>query len=170
MVAPSRGMGVSPFGLSAYGYGTPVVAPIPGGAVYRDDHGVIRGSRKLKFGDRSSLLPIRTGAKYEYDSYGRAKGMPDVQHLVTIAALMVKGSSVAKDIGNRFYEARYVTPNLQQEMEARVQEAFKPLIDQEFIRIDSITVEPNGGMPTVTRVRITDLTIELPLDEVTITG
>jgi len=169
MVAPSRGMGVSPLGLAAYGFGTPAEPPIPGGAVYRDDHGVIRGSRKLQFADRTTLLPFRAGAKYEYDDFGRAKGMPDVQHLVTLAALMLKGSSVVKELGNRFYEARYVTPNLQQEMEAHVNEAFKSIIDQGLMRIDSITVTPGVGMPTITRVRITDLTTERELDDVVLT-
>jgi hypothetical protein len=129
--------------------------------VYEDTNGVVRGSRKLS-------RAVGSVGQYVYNSDGRAEGMPDVQHLVTLIAMTVKGSAAAKELGNRFYEARYVTPNLQQEQEAHVAEAFKPLVDKELLRIDGVVVEPRNGMPTVTHIRMTDLTTGLPLDELTL--
>lgn len=163
MTTPSRGVGVSPVGSAAYGYGTPAVVPTPGGAVYVGDSGVRYGSRKLS---RS----IGSVGQYEYDSFGRAKGQPDVEHLVTIAALMILDSSAVQGLGQQFFDVRYVTPNIQQEMESRVNAAFASLVGQGIIRIDSITVEPNAGIPTVTHVLMTDLTTGLPLDELTVSS
>ena len=131
--------------------------------MYRGADGVIYGSRKISVAQGSV-------GQYQYNAFGLAVGSPDVQHLVTLTALTVKGSAVIKTLGQEFFEARYVTPNLTQEMTAKVNEAFAPLVKQGFIRIDSIVVEPNNGAPTVTRVKIHDLTRDLPLDEVTITN
>jgi hypothetical protein len=168
LTTPSRGLGAAPFGRAAYAYGSPAVAPEVGGVVYGDELGVRRGSRKIVFGDNSVALPFRTGGKYEYDEKGRVVGAPDVEHLVTLAALMVKGSSAVPELGNRFYEARHVTPNLQQEQEANVNEAFGSLVAQGFISIESVKVEPNNGMPCITRILIRDLTRDVLLDELTI--
>jgi hypothetical protein len=167
MSTPSKGLGVSPLGTAAYGYGQPATTPEPGGRVYVDSQGVRRGSRKLRFGDNSTSIPFRKGGKYEYDDKGMAVGSADVDHLVTVAALMIKGSSAAYDVGNRFYEARHITPNLQKEQEANVAEAFKSLVDQRLIRIESVRVETRGYV-AVTHIRIRDLTTNTLLDELTV--
>ena len=139
----------------------PAVAPVPGGAVYQDEKGVVRGSRKLS-------REHATLGQYVYNSLGRAEGMPDVQQMVTLAILTIKGSSIAKRLGSRFYEARYVTPNIQQEQEANVTEAFQDLVGKELVRVDEVIVEPRNGMPSITRIRATDLSTGLALDELTV--
>jgi hypothetical protein len=159
MTSPARGLGSAPLGLAPYGYGMPAVAPIPGGAVYQDEQGITRGGRKL------SREPATAG-QYVYNSLGRAEGMPDVQQMMTLAVLTVRGSSIAKRLGSRFFEARYVTPNLQQEQEANVTEAFQDLVSKGLVTIDEVIVEPGNGMPTLTRIRATDLSTGLALDEI----
>lgn len=155
-------------GVGPYGYGTPATATEPGGGVYVDALGIIQGSRKLKFAENSVTSPFRTGAKYEYDDYGRAVGSPDVTHLVTVAVLMRKGSSAAKDIGNRLTDVRYVTPNIQKEFEALVNEMFASLIEQGFIRVENVTVDPRNGMPTFVHILIRDLTTNTLMDELSL--
>lgn len=152
-------------GTAAYGYGQPAVAAEPGGKVYVDALGVRHGSRKLQFGDNSVSIPFRKGGKYAYDDKGRAVGAPDVAHLVTLAVLMDKGSSAAPELGGRLYETRYITPNIQQEQEARVAEMFASLVGQGLIKVESVIVEPRNGMPTITRILIRDLTTNTLLDE-----
>jgi hypothetical protein len=161
MTIPARGLGSSPLGLAPYGYGTPAVAPVPGGAIYQDEMGVVRGGRKLSR-ERTTL------GQYVYNDLGRAEGMPDVQQMVTLAVLTIRGSAIAKRLGSRFFEARHVTPNLQQEQEANVTEAFQDLVAKELLRIDEVVVEPRNGMPTITRIRLTDLSTGLALDELTV--
>jgi hypothetical protein len=159
MTTPSRGLGNAPFGVAAYAYGTPAVAPEIGGRVYRGTDGVVYGSRKLS-------STVGSVGQYVYDSFGRAIGAPDVEQLVTIVVLMIRDSSVVKGLGHRFYEARYVTPSYPQEQETRVREAFADLVAKNYVRIDRIKVEGRNGMPAITRVQLHDLTRDVSMTEI----
>jgi len=153
------GLGVSPLGVSAYGYGTPAVAPTPGGNVYKDRFGVVHGSRNIS-------LVRDTAGQYTYDEFGRAQGMSDTHQLVILASKTILGSSASTALGHRFSEIRYVGDDFAKQMTGRVNEAFKSLVDQGLIRIDSIEVEPGDGRPAKTRVKLTDLFTDLPLPDV----
>lgn len=150
MTTPILGLGLSPLGVGPYGLGTPAVAPTPGGAVYRDDQGVQQNGRAISIARGSS-------GQYVYDEFGRAKGMPDVHQMLILAAGTVKGSSVSRNLGQRFFEARYITTDFERQQRTRVEEAFKDLVDRGLIRIDAVEVMPGNGEPAVTLVKTTDL-------------
>lgn len=118
------------------------------------------------YGSRKLSSAVGSVGQYTYDSYGRCIGAPDVEQLVTIVVLMIRDSSVVKGLGHRFYEARYVTPSYPQEQEARVREAFADLVSKNYVRIDAIIVEPRNGMPSITRVRLHDLTRDVSMTEI----
>jgi hypothetical protein len=151
MTTPIRGLGASPFGVAAYGFGTPAVAPIPGGGIYLDTFGTQHGGREL------SLTQGMVG-QYVYNDFGRAAGMVDVHQLVILATKTALGSSASQTLGNRFSEVRYVGGDFIQKQTARVTEAYAELVAAGFIRVDSIEVEGGNGMPARTLVKMTDLT------------
>lgn len=151
------GVGPSPLGVAAYGFGTPVEAPIPGGLVNRSPTGIQHGSPKL------SLDPATKG-QYVFDEFGRRVGMPNINHMVTLALATVRGSCVVP-IGHRFREIRKVTDAYQQEQKTRVDEAFAPIVGGGFITVDAVLVEPRNGQPAVTRIFMTDVSSGKSFDE-----
>lgn len=144
------GAGVSPVGVASYGYGTVATAPTPGGLVNRLNNGTQTGSPLIS-------LDLGTRGQYVYDAFGRRKGQPDVEHMVTLALGTVRGSCIVP-IGHRFREIRKVNENFDQEMKTRIEEALSPLLEQNLIAINGITVQPMRGQPSVTRVHLTDKT------------
>lgn len=149
----NRGLGTSPLGVGPYGFGTPATTPTPGGGVQRDADGQTQGS-----------LALSTSGQYVFDAFGRRMGAPDVRHMVTLAALTVKGSSVDPKLGQTFFESRVVSPTFTQDQRARVEACFKDLVDRGLVTIDKISVEPGNGMPSVTRVTLIDQTNKKPID------
>lgn len=151
------GTGISPMGTQPYGFGTPAVAPTPGGAVNLIPTGVQLGSLAL------SLDPATRG-QYVFDSHGRRIGMSDVSHMVILAMLTVRGSSCVQNLGQRLIEIAKVTPTVGADIRQRVEEALSDLVARGFVRIDSMVSDPRDGHPAQTRVHLTDMTTEQPID------
>lgn len=148
-MSSNLGVGVSPVGSAPYGFGTPAVAPTPGGAVNRLSSGAQTGSPKLS-------LDFATRGQYVFDEFGRRTGQNDIEHMVTIALGTIRGTCVVKRIGHRFREIRKITDSFEQEMRVRVEEALALLLERDLISIDDISVTPMQGSPALTRVIITD--------------
>jgi hypothetical protein len=157
-MASNKGLGGSILGGAAYGFGQPAQAPVPTGGIYLDAQGQQHGGRELS-------LARDTRGQYVYGSDGRARGMIDVHQLVILAARTVLGSSVSPTLGQKFGEVRYVSDTFAQDQRGRVEEAFGELVRAGLIRIDSIEVDPDGGLPARTVVRMTDLTTNQPLPD-----
>lgn len=151
------GAGISPLGTQPYGFGTPATAPTPGGLVNRIPNGTQDGSVAIS-------LDNATKGQYVYDEFGRRKGMGNVSQMVILAVTMIRGSSCVLDLGNRFAETRKIYESFVEEQKSRVGEALSGLVSRGLITIDSITVEPKRGQPADTRVLLTDLTTNLPID------
>jgi hypothetical protein len=169
MVAPNLGTGTSPFGTGAYGYGTAAVAPVPGGLINRDSRGRQQGSLALlqptsPGGQSYAMTSQSPKIQYVFDEFGRRVGAPDVVHMVILALATVRGTSVDPNIGQRFAEIRKVKDSFQKDMQTRVEEALADLTSRKLIRIDSVTTEPGNGSPAATRVRLTDLSTQHPVD------
>lgn len=158
---PNLGLGLSPLGVGPYGFGTPATAPLLGGGIYL-------GPKGEQFNSRAISLDRGTAGQYVYNEFGRARGMPDVQQLVILAAKTELGSSAAQTLGNEFNQVRYVGDSFEQEQRARVEAAFASLVGQGLIRIDSIEVDGGNGLPSKTLVHITDLTTGNPIEPVTL--
>lgn len=154
---PSLGAGISPMGTGAYGYGTPAVAPTPGGTVNRDSRGNQLGSPAI------STTP-GTAGQYIFDSFGRRMGMPSVQQLVILATATIKGTCCVADLGNEFFNADKITDSYESDQKARVQECLKDLVQRKLIEINSIFTVKLQDMRVYTRVHITDLTTLNPID------
>jgi hypothetical protein len=161
MTSPNLGAAYAPFGgLGApYGFGTPAVAPFPGGSVNRS----VATGRQLG----SLALSIQVGVsagQYIFDEFGRRTGMPDAQHMVILALRTIKGSSVDPELGQNFGEIRKITDSFQQDMQSRVEEALAALVAQKLIRLDAVVTNPARGMPASTRIFLSDLTTETALE------
>lgn len=152
------GVGPSPLGVAPYGFGTPAEAPVPGGLINRAPTGIQHGSPKLS-------LDAATRGQYEFDEFGRRVGMPNVNHMVTLALATVRGSSVVP-IGHRFKEIRKVTESYPEEQKTRVLEALSPLLEGGFITVEAILVEPMQGHPSATRIFMTDVSSGKSFDEI----
>lgn len=157
MSSPDLGVGISPLGVGAYGFGTPAVAPVPGGKVNRD-------SRGLQLGSLAISLEPGTKGQYVFDEFGRRKGMSDSQHMVILALTEVLGKCIVKDLGARFFETRKIYESFEQDQKQRVNEALAALVARKLIAIDSITVDPGDGSPGETHVILTDLTTQTPIN------
>lgn len=153
----SKGFGVSPLGVGAYGFGTPATTPTPGGKVNKNAAGKQLGSLKIS-------TDLATKGQYVFDEFGRRVGAPDVEHMAILALTEVVGKCIVKDLGNRFFEEDKVYENFQQRQTQRVNDALANLVTRKMLTIDLISVEPGDGHPSVTKVRITDLTTNLPID------
>lgn len=157
---PGTGFGVAPFGVGPYGIGTPAQAPVPSGGINRTVDGKTQGSLAIS-------IVSGTAGQYVFDEFGRRRGMPDAHHMIVLAIKTLRGSCAVEDIGNSFFEVRTITDSFVQEQKVRVYEAFKFAVDNGYVRIDTIDVEPNGGSPALTHVRMTDLIRQVSI-EVTI--
>lgn len=169
MVAPAKGTGVSPFGTSAYGYGTPVQAPIQGGAVYADARGVQQNTPLLlepvATGSQSyALVPGSPKLHYIYNSFGRKIGAPDVVHMATLAMATVRGTSIDPNLGHTFADIRKITDSFENDMRSKVDEVFAEMVDRRLIRVESVTTTPGNGSPALVRVMLTDLTTQEPIE------
>ena len=135
LTSPARGLGVSPLGISAYGFGTPAVAPVPGGKAVprrrrRSSTAAARSpSRKARSGSTNTTRSDSPSARPTSSTSSRSR------------RLRSRAPQSSRRSDKSSAEARYATPNLTQEMTAKVNEAFAPLVKQGFIRIDSIVVE-----------------------------
>lgn len=157
MTTPGTGAGNSGFGTGPYGFGTPAVAPTPGGAVNRDPSGHQLGSLAI------STDPATKG-QYVFDSFGRRQGMPDTHHLVILAVKTELGTCCVQDLGNEFAEVRKITDAFESEQSVRVRKCLASLVTRKLVQIDAIVVQPGDGKPATTRVHLTDLTSMTPID------
>lgn len=147
----------TPYGIGPYGLGTPPTAPTPGGLVNRDASGVQQGSVAISLDNASK-------GQYVFDAYGRRLGSGNVRHMATLALSTVRGSSCVPDLGERFSEIRKIEDSFEKEQAARITEALSSMVERKIITIDAITVDPGQGHPASTRVRLTDLTQNIPID------
>jgi hypothetical protein len=162
MTAPAKGTGTSPFGTAAYGYGTPPIAPTPGGSVNRDARGIQQNSVAL-------LAPVSPGSnsyamtstspklQYVYDEFGRRVGAPDTVQMILLALGTIKGTSVDATLGQTFGDVRKVTDAFHVDMKARVEDALSDVVAAKLVTIDSITTTPGNGAPARINVQLTDL-------------
>ncbi len=149
-----RGLGLTPMGVGAFGYGSPATAPVMGGAVHRGDDGTIYGSRKI------SLDP-ETAGQYEFDDFGRAKGDRDVRQLAIIAMRTVLNSSALDGVGKRS-SARVIGDDFAARVRGDITDAFARLVAAGMLRIDAIEVAEASLGRSHTVVRLTDLTNQKP--------
>lgn len=134
------GFGLSSFGLSPYGTGTPETSAVPASGA--------AGSRYINPATRD----------YQQDpTTGQLAQMPSTRQRVLLALLTVQGSS---SVYGRFgiKLPRKMGTSFEVEMRFAVRAALRHLTDAEkVIRIDSITVERGAGSRSRTTVSYTDL-------------
>lgn len=147
------GFGSDTIGVGPYGLGTPTSATdTSAGKIYRDEKtGSSLGSRKIN--------PITR--QYEFDSYGRIVGMPDVQQMVQIALSTEARSSVIAELGHELNLIESFTPNHEQTVRSTIERALSDLIKRKLVRLDSVKVERFNTSGAIITVNWTDLTTGL---------
>lgn len=145
---PNVGAGLFGAGLGPYGYGTPAVAPIPGGAVFRDSAtGDQLGARRID---------PKTGA-YVYDAYGRVEGMSAGAQAVYLACKVESGTSSVSTLGHELRSIDRITTNMARRVEQKIRAALAAAERTGLIRIVAIDVEPMNERGAFARVRWLDL-------------
>lgn len=157
MTTSSSGVGNFGFGIGPYGFGTPAVAPTPGGLVNR-------GVNAQQYGSLALSLAQETKGQYIFDSYGRRTGMPDVAHMAILALRTELGSCIVQGLGNRFKDTAKITESFEGDQRNRVEEALSDLVGRKLITIDAVFVDGADGKPAVTRITLTDLSSKNPVD------
>jgi hypothetical protein len=143
------GLGHAACGTAPYGLGTPATSSTNGGALLPNERGETQGSRYINPRTR----------RYEYDEHGRAKGMPNVQQLVLMAFMTIRGSSAMPDLGDEA-PSGVIGANFVARRKEAVTRAAAHLVDGNLIEIISIDVDPKAR-PIFTIVRWRDLTTRI---------
>lgn len=143
------GIGNSPFGSGPFGVGTPIAAPTPGGAIFRDPKtGESRTGR---------YIDPETG-RYAFDEFGRVLGQATVPQLVQIAYATVRGSSVIASLGNRLSTLQTIGSDYAKRIDTLLREPVADLVNAKQMAITKIDVQRLGTSSVIARVYWRDLT------------
>lgn len=149
------GFGIAPLGTAPYGLGTPATSSTNGGVLLPNDLGETQGSRYINPRTR----------RYEYDEHGRARGQHNIQHLVQMAFLTIRGTSAMTDLGD-YAPDGVIGQNFVSRRKEGITQALSRLTRDKLIAIVSIDVDTRNR-PVFTIVRWRDLTTEIE-QEITI--
>lgn len=136
-------------GTAPYGLGTPATSSANAGVLLPNDKGETQGSRYINPRTR----------QYEYDSNGRAKGMPNVQQLVELALLTVRGTSAQTDLGVE-EPSGVIGANFVERRKTSINQALSRLVTDKMIEVLSVDVDVDRR-PIFTLVRWRDLTTSI---------
>lgn len=124
------GFGSQPFGSTPYGIGQPADVDPNGGKILADEFtGESRGSRRLDPRSKDYLV----------DSFGRIRGMPNVQQLVLLAVSTELGSSSVRELGQELKKIERITNTFARRAASTMGAALQPLVDQGLIEVQSVT-------------------------------
>lgn len=129
---PYRGFGLAPFGLSPYGYGSPALANPNIGLIFKKQDNSIGSSRLIDPATRDYKVDPTTG---------RMLGMDDMQQMVYLALVTVKGSSTVALLGQSFTSIKIITQNIEAQIDNEVRRALEKLTQKKLITIDNVFVE-----------------------------
>lgn len=161
-ITPSKGTGISPFGTGAYGYGSPASIPVPGGAPRRDARGVQQNATLLLDpvapGSQSyAMTPGLPKLRHIFDSFGHRVGAPDVVHMSMLAVATIRGTSIDPSLGQTFADIRKITGSFEQDVRAKVDEAFAQMVDAGLVRVEAVQCKIGSGGRAFNTVTLTDL-------------
>ncbi len=140
------GLGTQPFGISPYGIGTPITAPVPGGEILRHVvTGEACGGRRIERGD------------YVFDEYGRPSGMPNAHQLVLLAVSTAKGSSAMIELGHNIRSIERITSNIVYQVSTTVRAAVAHIVERGLIEVVDVVVEQVRPGTVRARLRWRDL-------------
>lgn len=147
------GAGLCPAGVAPAGYGVPdTVGPPNAVTLPHPKTGQPMGGRAIN---------ASTG-DYVFMSDGRIQGMSNVQQLVLLAIRTLLGTSVATDLGIDLTGLQEKGPDFQRKLSTVIAKAFKPLVDQKFVRLDRVSVlstpNPDGAFAAIEWFDLTTLT------------
>lgn len=127
------GLGLTPCGVGAYGFGTPDGSPDLSGKIqYDSDTALKTGARKID---------PKTGT-YEFDeTNGRVKGMSAVQQMVQLAITTQKGSCADENLGNEFYKIRDIDESTPIFAKSLVESCLAYLIKRKWIKLSQVDVQ-----------------------------
>lgn len=138
------GIGRTSAGTGPFGLGTPVAVPAATTNVLKDALGVPQGSRYIN--------PVTRD--YAYDTDGNAVGMNSVQQRVQLAVSTDRGTSTARDLGNRLKTIQRITDGFSKEVDTMVRECVADLLADGSITIEAIRVERLSGLSSGAFVRM----------------
>lgn len=138
------GIGIFPFGLGAYGIGTPVTVPSPAGKIYEDSAGDQQGSRYIN----------PTTGDFEFNSNGRTVGMRSIRQLVQMRVATDLGSASMRELGNNLKTIQRVTDNIEKQVDNSLRTALGDLVSNNLISIDRITIDRITGLSAGIFVRM----------------
>lgn len=140
------GLGNGPMGTMPYGVGTPNTGAGNTGKTLVDAGGTPQGSRYID--------PV--ARDYVMNTDGRLVGQDNVEHLVSMAMLTVKGSSAVPSLGLD-EPSGVIGINFERTREAQVRLALGDLVKRGLIAIVSIKTD-RTNRPVLTRAVYRDLT------------
>jgi hypothetical protein len=141
MTTTFTGAGLSQFGTSYAGYGTPTTTNPVNKTILIGNYGIAGQTRFIN--------PI-TG-DYEFNANGRIIGGNGIQQLVYLALVTVRGSSAMLTLGQSFTNIQVIGSNYITFVKGEVNKALKDLIDQKKIELVDVTVDTSN---TTSRIRI----------------
>lgn len=126
------GFGISPYGTTPFGLGTPAVAATVGGKLLNDAAtGTQSGSRFLD--------PV-TG-DYVVDGFGRIKGMDDLRQLVLLRVKTTIGTSTMTTLGNTLKSIDRITNNIDRRVDSILRASLQDIVDGGLIEVTEVKVE-----------------------------
>lgn len=144
------GAGVSPFGTTFAGTGSPAQQNIKR-LIWKDIYGNQQNARLID--------PITRD--YSFDEYGYSMGMTDIQQLVYLALVTTKNSSIISNMGVDYYNSQVIKSNYITQITEDVNQALKTLINERKVILNSVNVAKNGPNQLMVVVKWTDATRNL---------
>jgi hypothetical protein len=145
----SGGAGRSPAGRGAYGLGTPIEAPIPGGKANRI------AATALQDGGRY-IDPVTKD--YVFDEYGRAVGYSSARQLVYLRMKTRLGTSAVKALGNELHTIDRIGASFQKRVDNTIRAALSDIVALGLIEVVSVSAEKIQPGRSFIRVKWRDLT------------
>jgi len=141
-MATYTGAGLSYFGTSYAGYGSPATVVTTNKKILIDDYG--------RNGNVRLIDPITQD--YRFNDNGYAVGGDGIQQMVYLALLTLKNSSVIANFGQAFSNLKVIGDQYKSQIESEVNSALKALIDRKWIAVQKIDI--NRSSTNQIRIRI----------------
>jgi hypothetical protein len=146
------GLGLTPCGVTDFGYGTPDRAALPGKGLLIDSFNAAQWNARK--------IDPKTG-QYVLAANGRWQGMSGVAQRVLLAVKTTRDKAALKDFGNPISRIQKNGTNVVKQLTDAYTQALKQLTDTKTISVLDITVSPFASSGEYVIVRWRDLTTGL---------
>jgi hypothetical protein len=136
-----KGFGFCKAGTSSFGYGDPGTVTPDRSKILQLADGTQGTARKIDLLTRDYVLDTVSG---------RFVGMDQVEQMVNLALITIRGSAIIPTFGQAFSNIKTITDNVLVKVEDEVSQALADLIRNKFISLEGVDVQVNKGRLSVT--------------------